>query len=61
MVSVTFVCKDPDMTVEGMENWVEAVLDNTGIKPFCDRVLINNKEVWKLGDKTLKDCLRDKN
>lgn len=51
MTSITFVCKDEDFTKECAENIAEWILDNSGIKGFCDRVLVNNKEVWKLGDK----------
>lgn len=57
-ISITFVCKDEDFTKECAENWSEYVLDETGLKGFCDKILINNQEVWKLGDKTLKDILR---
>jgi hypothetical protein len=62
MTSVTFVLSDKDkdgenFTFDSAENWAEYILDETGIKGFCDRILVNNKEVWKLGDKTLKDVL----
>ena len=59
MTSITFVCKDEDFTKEGAENIAEWILDSSGIKAFCDRVLVNNKEIWKLGDKTLKDILEE--
>lgn len=62
MTSITFVCSDKDkdrenFTRECAENIAEWILDNSGLKGFCDRILINNKEVWKVGDKTICDIL----
>lgn len=59
MVSITIVSNDEDFTKECAENLVEAMIDSKefGFKCFVDKVLINNKEVWKCGDKTLKDFL----
>ncbi len=61
MVSITIVSNDEDFTKECAENLVEYMIDSKefGLKGFVDKVLINNKEVWKCGDKTLKDFLSE--
>lgn len=53
MTCITIV--DEEMTKEEAENFFEAILDTFNYHP--DRVLVNNKEVYKQGDKTLKEIL----